>query len=613
MACAELWLERLDHGNQVTPPDSPNSTRQPGVTPTGNPRSQSASTGEAQASDIKFKNGERPVAVLLDLSGNLHAATKWAIVTAPGADIESIGKTDLKWTSRRESLARVRSLKPAIFLVFTSDLNVQSGCVAFKLFGALAGARRIVIGDGSSQDLDRSRLAAFLVEGPRLALELVLGYGLIVPFSWLVTEALNVSLSLRGVLRSSRSGTNEPPRDNHHALYIRATLAGGREGGMRTHVAGFAGGAVALGHRLTFLVSDPENRRADYIAIRPSRVLGATKALFEVWNNLVFTFRSLRGFASGDLAADSFAFIYQRYSRFNWTGVFLSAITGLPMILEFNGSEVWVSRHWDPIGLLWLLKRFELLNQRAADIITVVSEVERRNLIDAGVDASKIIVNPNGVDVDEFRPGAGGGEIRRSLGLEDKIVVGFIGTFGPWHGAPVLAEAAGLVSHQAHCHFLFMGDGDERARTESLIRAAGVNATFTGRLPHQSVPAYLDACDLLISPHVSLEEGREFFGSPTKLFEYMAMAKPIVASRLGQIAAVVADGEDGLLVEPGDAAALAKAIERLARDAALRARLGANARSKVVELYTWKQNAFRVFDSFERFSRHAEMRLTPAR
>ncbi|MFY9556630.1 MAG: glycosyltransferase, partial [Blastocatellia bacterium] len=138
---------------------------------------------------------------------------------------------------------------------------------------------------------------------------------------------------------------------------------------------------------------------------------------------------------------------------------------------------------------------------------------------------------------------------------------------------------------------------DERAATESSIESAGVSATFTGRVSHDEVPAFLDACDILVSPHVDSTDGSKFFGSPTKLFEYMAMAKPIVASRLGQIGDVIIDGENGLLVEPGDANALARAIERLAYDEALRARLGASARQTVIKRYTWKHNAARVFEA----------------
>jgi glycosyltransferase involved in cell wall biosynthesis len=234
--------------------------------------------------------------------------------------------------------------------------------------------------------------------------------------------------------------------------------------------------------------------------------------------------------------------------------------------------------------------------------------VERRNLTRAGIGSERIIVNPNGVDTDTFSPDCGGDEVRRSLGVANKTVVGFAGTFGPWHGAPVLAEAALLVSKSGQCHFLFVGEGEQRSEAEAIIEAAGsiVGVTFTGRIPHALVPSYLDACDILVSPHVESADGSEFFGSPTKLFEYMAMAKPVIASRLGQIADVIADGESGLLVEPGDSSALARAIERLAQDHALRARLGTAARSAVVEQYSWRHNAARVFGAARTFNTQVE-------
>jgi glycosyltransferase involved in cell wall biosynthesis len=141
----------------------------------------------------------------------------------------------------------------------------------------------------------------------------------------------------------------------------------------------------------------------------------------------------------------------------------------------------------DPVGLVWLLKRIELLNLRAADLIFVVSEVQRRVLIDSGVSASKIVVNFNGVDTDKFRPNCGGDEIRRTLLSSERTIVGFTGTFGPWHGAPVLAEAAALMNKNdgAHrYHFLFIGNGEQRALTESIIQSGSVSATFTGAVEH---------------------------------------------------------------------------------------------------------------------------------
>ena len=540
---------------------------------------------------------KKPVALLLDLSGNENAAMEWAAARLPNSDIQPLSKVDLKWTSKRESLSRVRSLAPEAFCVFASDLRLQSARGALMLFAIFAGARRVMMADTGGRERSRSRLGVLLLEAPRLALEFLAGYAALVPLSWLLTEALGLSSLVRGSVRASRISRRAPDPEQKPsliALYIRATLTSAAEGGMPTHVAGFASGASALGHRLKFLVSGAQADDGDSMAIPPSPVLTATKALFELWNNLAFTAKSLLLNAP----AKEIDFIYQRYSRFNWTGVLLSAVTGLPLALEYNGSEVWISRHWDPTGLLWLLKRFERLNLRAADLIFVVSDVERRNLIEAGVNPSKIIVSPNGVDTDRFRPDCGGHQVRCGLGAGDKIVVGFVGTFGPWHGAPVLAEAAARLNDKgSRYHFVFIGTGEQRSQTESIIESAAVSATFTGRISHDKVPAFLDACDILASPHVPAADGSEFFGSPTKLFEYLAMGKGIVASRLGQVGEVIIDGKNGLLVEPGDADGLARAIERLAADAELRARLGAAARKTAIENYTWRHNAARVFDA----------------
>lgn len=539
-------------------------------------------------------------ALLLDLSGDKQAALNWAEEQLPDAQIRQINKADLKWGSKREALSRIRELSPRTFAIFTADLESQSARSLMLIFAALAGAKRIIIGDRQGRIINRSRLRAIVIESLRLALELAFGYGLIVPLSWLFTLALGALLRIKHVLRKSQKKIDGEEAKSRRALYLRATISTAKEGGMLSHAGGFINGARSLGHSFRFVLSGSEHATGDYaedtITIKPSNLLSATRALFEIWNNVIFTAKAAQ------LVEDEsdFDFIYQRYSRFNWTGVALSLAKGIPLALEYNGSEVWISKRWDPVGQLWLLKRFERLNQRAADFIFVVSEVERRNLIAAGVDEAKIIVNPNGVDPEVFRPGCGGNEIRSRLGIADRVVIGFLGTFGPWHGAPILAEAASRMSKSTRCHFLFIGDGDERPVSEEIIERGGVSATFAGRIPHHEAPAYLDACDILASSHVPSKDGTEFFGSPTKLFEYLSSARPVVASRLGQIADVIEDEKNGLLVEPGNVRELAEAIERLAMNESLRNRLGESGRQTVIEKFTWQQNAARVFDAMEK-------------
>lgn len=566
--------------------------------------SSSDKDSEGSRATLATSQGEHgPLALLLDLSGDKRASTAWAARELRGSQIQWIDKADLKWGSKREALALVRDFRPVVFAVFASDLATQSARSAMALFGALAGARVILFGDGNGRAIRCSRTSAFAIHAPRLALELLFGYLVLVPLSWLLTEALSLALVFRGAVTASRIRRARDTHASLAALYVKATPGGDSQaasaGGMATHVTGFISGALALDHRLRLLTSSDAGGASEGIQVNlisPSSSVAPSRALFEVWNNLGFTARALRHVRLD--AQANIDFIYQRYNRFNWTGVVLSLVTGLPLALEFNGSEVWLSRNWDPVGLLWLLRRFERLNLKAADYIFVVSEVERRNLLARGVASDRIVVNPNGVDVDRFKPNCRGPEIRMALGISDGIVIGFVGTFGPWHGAPALAEAAARISKPLQCHFLFIGDGEQRSTVEKIIDSATrkVSASFVGRVSHAEVPAYLDACDIFAAPNVPAADGSEFFGSPTKLFEYMSMARPVVASRLGQIADIIDDGLNGLLVEPGDGEALARAIEKLASDEELRARLGAAARQTVIERYTWRHNAARVFE-----------------
>ena len=113
---------------------------------------------------------------------------------------------------------------------------------------------------------------------------------------------------------------------------------------------------------------------------------------------------------------------------------------------------------------------------------------------------------------------------------------------------------------------------------------------FTGPLPREKVVEYLDACDILVSPHIPMPDGSRFFGSPTKVFEYMAMGKGIVASRLEQLAEVLEHDRTAVLVTPGDVDELAAAILDLAVNPAKREALGDAARRAAVEHHSWSRN-----------------------
>ena len=304
------------------------------------------------------------------------------------------------------------------------------------------------------------------------------------------------------------------------------------------------------------------------------------------------------------VAPDRTSFIYQRYCLNNTSGLELSLRCGVPFVLEYNGSEVWISRHWgQPLHREALSLRIERLNLEAADCIVVVSEALRDTLAEQGVAPGKILVNPNGVDTGVYRPDRSGAKVRERLSLDGKTVIGFIGSFGRWHGAEVLAEAFGLMLRARpeladELRLLFIGDGLMRAEAEAVVQRHGVagQVTFTGIVPQAEGPELLAACDILASPHVPNPDGTPFFGSPTKLFEYMAMGRGIAASDLDQIGQVLEHGRTALLSQPGDAAALADNLLALCDDPDLRGRLGRAARERALREHGWDRHVERIMD-----------------
>jgi glycosyltransferase involved in cell wall biosynthesis len=536
--------------------------------------------------------------VLLVLSGDPAAARERLCERYPQAEIENLSRDEIEKLGYAERLKSLRARQPGVFAVATERLAWQRGQNALLAFGALAGARRVVLLDahGDVREETRGRIvsqAPIWFAREAVASELAIGR------SRSRLKQLEGAVKDRVHLASPKKAATN--LDAIRIAYLRSTPSPGTlAGGAATHINGFVNAAAELGAQVNVISNDRiaglDETRLTLIDPEP---VGTTRAAFDLRNNLIFSSGLLRA-----LAKEPVDLIYQRYGRFTWAGVEATIRTGIPFFLEYNGSEVWIGKHWDMSGMLPLLERFERLNLSAAARIFVVSDVERRNLLSAGIADEKIIVNPNGVDVEGFRPGVGGAAIRKELGIfEQETLAGFVGTFGPWHGVLTLAEAITMVPRDAGVRFLLVGAGRFRDEVERIIRDDGRErqVIFTGHVDHERVPALLDACDILLSPHVPLEDGSEFFGSPTKLFEYMAMGKGIVASRLGQIGDVLADEETALLVEPGNARELSEAILRLSESRELRERLGAAARQTAIAEHTWKHNAGRVIDGYRKW------------
>jgi glycosyltransferase involved in cell wall biosynthesis len=298
------------------------------------------------------------------------------------------------------------------------------------------------------------------------------------------------------------------------------------------------------------------------------------------------------------------AFIYQRFCQGQYAGAWFARQRDIPLILEYNGSELWISRHWgEGIGRATivgedLLQRIEDANLTTASLIVVVSDVLRDQLVTRGYDAARIVVVPNAVNSNEVGPHLKDPKRRVHLGLPlDVPVIGFIGTLGLWHGVEILIDAFDRLLRQnpdiaaRDPRLLVIGDGDRMPmiRAEVAKRDLGSRVKLAGLTPQTEGVQFLASSDILVSPHVPNPDGSPFFGSPTKIFEYMALQRPIVASRLGQLGSVLDHGRTALLTEPGNADDVAGALATLLRHPELAEKLALAARCEAVERHSWDQ------------------------
>jgi len=311
--------------------------------------------------------------------------------------------------------------------------------------------------------------------------------------------------------------------------------------------------------------------------------------------NIIFNLRVKK-----DFKKHKPSLIYQRYSARNFSGVTLSRKYKLPFILEYNGSEVWIAKNWgDPFIHQAFAEDVELANLRHANLIVVVSKPMKEELIERGINPKKILVQPNCINPNEFHPNIDDKEIIRKYRLKGKTVIGFIGTFGAWHGIELLAKTIKQTTSQnPNIHYLLIGDGILKKEVEEIIKQNKVESkvTLTGLIPQKDAPKHLAACDILVSPTLPNSDGSKFFGSPTKLFEYMGMGKAIVASDLDQIGEVLEDKKTALLTKPGNLEDITKKILELATNKELREKLGKAAHKEVVKKYTWEKNVESVLE-----------------
>lgn len=288
--------------------------------------------------------------------------------------------------------------------------------------------------------------------------------------------------------------------------------------------------------------------------------------------------------------------VYERLSLFGTAGLRLARAARATHVLEVNALLAEEEARWRGLRLSGLARRREREVLEGASVrVAVSAEVARA--VDAAAPGGETVVLPNGFDEEAFAGLPARAEARRFLGLPDEApVVGFAGGLRPWHGLEVAVEA---LAELPSVLLAVAGDGEVRTGLERLAHRLGVadRVVWLGQLPHRLIPGFLVALDVAVLPYPALPE---FAFSPLKLYEYLAAGVPVVASDLGQIRGVLADGRWGTLVRPGDSEALAAGIRSVLSDPARASDVAANARRMAFEDHTWRCRARTLTDLLER-------------
>ena len=264
-----------------------------------------------------------------------------------------------------------------------------------------------------------------------------------------------------------------------------------------------------------------------------------------------------------------------------------------PYVLFVNGlpaEELTGFWGWAPIRGL-VQRALRLSAQGAQAVVSVCREIPQWMQHEWGIDAARCSVIRNGVDPAACVP-LDRAVARRRLGLSpDRPYIGFVGGFFPWHGLDTLVEAMVLVRREhPKATLLLIGDGLTKPGVEALVRQRGLEeaVSFVGRVEFDEVSWWIGASDLCVVLHRPV---RFYPGDSMKLWEYLACARPVVATAGEGYGDLVEALGAGVSVQADDVRALAKGLCRLINNPAAASKMGQSGRTAVLGAHTWEARA----------------------
>jgi PEP-CTERM/exosortase A-associated glycosyltransferase len=264
----------------------------------------------------------------------------------------------------------------------------------------------------------------------------------------------------------------------------------------------------------------------------------------------------------------------------------------IPTLYEVRG--IWEDSHTSRHGLerssirYRAVRTLENVALKGATATCAICDALKNEIESRGIPGDKVAVVPNGVNVRAFVPGPRSEELQARLGLQGKLVIGYIGSFFHYEGLDLLVRALAPLSQIFPAlALLLVGDGELTPILKNSSAELGISdrVFFTGKVPHDTIADYYRLCDLTVLPRRDTRETR--LVTPLKPLEIMAMAKPVIASDIGGHREIVEDGVNGLLFRADDVSDLVAKCAYLAENSEYRTDLGARGRTWVTENRDW--------------------------
>ena len=377
--------------------------------------------------------------------------------------------------------------------------------------------------------------------------------------------------------------------------------------GAAAHVRGLVRAFASLGHEVVVIGNQEGDANMLPVPVVPVPVPEITglfpidhyrrvgRALRHIWTNTTITetLMKLWAYQHHDI-------VYERYSPFSVAGVLTAKRLGIPHVLEVNAPLAWEGTQYRQQAATDVAETLERVALETTSLVIAVSQELADLLVTDGVERSRIMIVPNGVDAALFEPE---GPAYR-IAPENSIVIGFVGGMRPWHGVDILADAFRVLASDPRFYLIVIGDGPMATKMERLQAEFRERIHLTGAIPHKEMPSHLRGIDIAVAPYPQMQG---FYFSPLKVLEYMATGRAIIASRIGQLGKIIRNKENGILVPPGDASALVQAVRMLADNVYLRDIIGMNAANEVRKSHTWEHRACHILKRMSSFIKTSQV------